>query len=147
MVDLAGVCQHLTYCWHDPSPIVDVSAGSQGGGIAIHAMLGGEFSSPHEQATMLVADQHWGKWVGEMTRRHFRHYLRPRVVASQEKCTWAGCLMPASLGCREYPVQPGDTKEVPAHGELVQQEPIFFHPLPAMHHPLAFLDDVKRMQK
>ena len=87
MVDLAGVCQHLTYHWHDPSLIVDVSMGSQGGGAVIHVMLGGEFSSPHEQATMLVTDQHGGEWVAEMTRRHFRHYLRPRVVARQEKCT------------------------------------------------------------
>ena len=55
--------------------------------------------------------------------------------------------MPASRDCREYRVQPGDTKEVPAPGELVQWEPILFHPLPAMHHPLAFLADVKHMQK
>ena len=87
MVDLAGVCQHLTYHWHEPSPIVDVSVGSQGDGVAIHAMLGGEFSSPHEQATMLVTNQNWGEWVVEMTKWHFCHYLRPKVVASQEKCT------------------------------------------------------------
>ena len=87
MVDLAGVCQHLTYRWRDPTPIVDVSVGFQGGGIVIHAMLGVEFSSPDKQATMLVTDQHWGEWVAEMTRRYFRHYLRPRVVESQEKCT------------------------------------------------------------
>ena len=55
--------------------------------------------------------------------------------------------MPAALGCYEYPVQPGDTKEVPTHGKLVQLEPIFFHPLSVMHHPLAFLADVKHMQK
>ena len=54
--------------------------------------------------------------------------------------------MPALLGCREYPVQPGDTKEVPAHGELVQLEPIFFHPLPAVHHPFAFLANLKCMR-
>ena len=54
--------------------------------------------------------------------------------------------MPAFLSCREYPVQPGDTEEVPARGELIQSEPIFFHSLPAMHHPQAFLTDVKRMQ-
>ena len=67
-MDLAGVCQHLTYRWHDPLPIVDVSVGTYDGGVAIHAMLGGEFSGPHEQATMLVTDQHWGEWVAEMTR-------------------------------------------------------------------------------
>ena len=55
-VDLAGVCQHLTYSWHNPSPVVDVSVGMQGGGVAIYAMLGEGFSSPHEQATMLVTD-------------------------------------------------------------------------------------------
>ena len=36
---------------------------------------------------------------------------------------------------------------VPARGELIHREPIFFYPLPAMHYPLAFLADVKRMQK
>ena len=40
-VDLAGVCQHLTYRWYDPLPVVDVSVGSPGGSVAIHAMLGG----------------------------------------------------------------------------------------------------------
>ena len=55
--------------------------------------------------------------------------------------------MPASLGCWEYPVQPGDTEEIPTCGELVQLEPIFFHPLPAMHNPLMFLADVRHMQK
>ena len=56
VVDLAGVCQHLTYSWDNHSPVMDVSVGMQGGGVAIYAMLGGEFSSPHEQATMLVID-------------------------------------------------------------------------------------------
>ena len=55
--------------------------------------------------------------------------------------------MPAYLGCQEYPVQPGDTEEIPAHGELVQLEPIFFYPLPTMHNALAFLADVRRMRK
>ena len=55
--------------------------------------------------------------------------------------------MPASLGCHEYPVQLGDTEEVPARGELVQREPIFFHPFQAMHHPLVFLADLKHIQK
>ena len=56
VVDMAGVCQHLTYSWLNPLPVMDISMGIQGGGVAIHAMLGGEFSSPHEQATMLVTD-------------------------------------------------------------------------------------------
>ena len=44
-------------------------------------------------------------------------------------------------------MQPGDTEERPARGELVQLEPIFFHPLPAMHNHLAFLADVRHMRK
>ena len=55
--------------------------------------------------------------------------------------------MLASLGCREYPVQLGDPEEVPARGELVQLEPIFFHPLPVMHNPLAFLTNMRCMWK
>ena len=55
--------------------------------------------------------------------------------------------MLAYLGCWEYPVQPGDTEEIPARGELVQPEPIFFHPLPTMHNPLVFLANVRHMQK
>ena len=56
VVDLAGVYQHLTCSWHNISPVVDISMGAQGGGVAIHTMLGGDFSSPHEQATMLVTN-------------------------------------------------------------------------------------------
>ena len=29
--------------------------------------------------------------------------------------------MPAFLSCREYPVQPGDTEEVPACGEILER--------------------------
>ena len=55
--------------------------------------------------------------------------------------------MLAYLGCWEYPVQLGDTEEIPAHGELVQPEPIFFHPLPVMHKALSFLANMSRMWK
>ena len=44
-------------------------------------------------------------------------------------------------------MQLGDTEELPARGELVQLEPIFFYPLPAMHHPFAFLANVRRMRR
>ena len=68
---LLRVCHHcglgrgvsIPYSLHDPSPIMDVSIGVHSGGVAIHALLGGKFSSPHKQATMFVTDQHWGKRV------------------------------------------------------------------------------------
>ena len=95
---------------------------------------------------MLVTDRHWGEWVAEMTRHHFRCYIRPWIIATEDRCDCVGCLMPAGLSCREYPVQPGDTVEVPARGEHVGVEPIFFHPLPALHNPHAFLVEVRRMR-
>ena len=40
-VNLAGICHHLSYHWHDPLPVVDISMGSPGESVAIHVMLGG----------------------------------------------------------------------------------------------------------
>ena len=53
VVELDGRCWHREYDAFEPRPVVEVTGGSNGGGVALRASLGGRFSSPHEEAVIL----------------------------------------------------------------------------------------------
>ena len=56
-------CWHCKYDAFKPRPNAEVSGGTSGGGIALRASLGGQFSSPHEEAVILCTHPQLGDWV------------------------------------------------------------------------------------